>query len=155
MGKLVLYVSRTGTTEKIAKELAKRFNADLIQIIPEREYGSYFNALMRVIKEKVANEQASSGTEYRNFTGFDTVFVGFPIWAGDIPTFLQDFLQNSEFGGVTLVPFATSRITGISQACVTLKKLCPGAKIKSPYVYNKKTEDEYANWIVNLVNNLP
>ena len=150
MKKLVLYVSRTGTTEKIAKELSTKFDADLIKILPEKEYGSYFNALMRVIIEKVVNEQAASGTPYRDFSGYDVVFVGFPIWAGDMPTFLQDFLQNSTFGGTKIIPFATSMISGIETAEKTLKRVCPGSTIIEPYVCNKKTMNQYPNWMMRL-----
>ena len=150
MGKLVLFVSRTGNTEKIASELSKQFEADLIRVVPEREYGSYFNALMRVIKEKVANEQAASGTPYRDFSGYDTVFIGFPIWACDMPTFLQDFLQNSDFGGTNVVPFATSMVSGIETAVKTLKRQCPGIKIIEPYVCNRRTVEYYPNWILSL-----
>ena len=150
MGKLVMYVSRTGNTEKIAKDLAKIFDADLVQIVPQKEYGSYFNALMRVIKEKVVNEQAASGTPYRDFSGYDAVFIGFPIWAGDLPTFLQDFLQNSDFGGTNVIPFATSMISGYDTAVKTIKRLCPGVRVVEPYVCNRKTVDYYPSWILSL-----
>ena len=150
MKKIVLYVSRTGTTEKIAKDLAGHFDADIIKVLPEKEYGSYPVALARVIKEKMLNEQAASGSYYRNFSKYDLVFVGFPIWANDIPTYFQDFLQNSDLGGTSVVPFATSKISGIDNAVKTLRKLCPGVKILEPYVYSWRTEKYYPGWIMRL-----
>ena len=150
MNKIVLYASHTGKTEKIAKELALTFKADVVKVLPEREYGSYFSALIRVLKEKILNEQASAGTSYRNLSKYDAILIGFPVWEGDIPTYLQDFLQNCDLGGALVIPFATSGISGIKRAVKTLKKLCPGIKIAEPFVYNIRTVKYYPGWVMRL-----
>lgn len=148
--RVVLYASRTGTTQKIAQDLANRFEADLIKVFPQKDYGSFANAIMRVAKEKATNEQATSGTEFCDYSDYEIIFLGFPIWAGDVPTYFQDHILNSEFGGTTIVPFATSAFSSMANSIRTIKQLCPGSRIMYPFLYNRKTANQYPGWLYKL-----
>ena len=147
MKNIVVYASRTGTTEKMAKEVAKHLGAELMKVEPKETYGKFASALTRVAKEKARNEQAASLTPYRDFSGYDNVLIGFPIWAGDVPTYLQDFIQNSTLGGAAVIPFATSAISGIRKADRTIRLLCPGSKVENPFVSNPRTVSRFPAWI--------
>ena len=50
MNAIILYYSKSGTTEKPAERICKDLRCGKIRIEPEQEYGSYFSAIARVTK---------------------------------------------------------------------------------------------------------
>ena len=150
MNCFVVYTSKIGMTGKIARELSRKFSADMLKVEPKEPYGGFVASVARVAREKARNEQAASGTPYRDFSEYDVVFVGFPIWAGDIPTYMQDFLQNSDFGGTVVIPFASSAFESIERAEKTIRTLCPGARIENAYVSNPRTVNRFPAWLTRL-----
>lgn len=40
-----------------------------------------------------------------NWDDYDTVFIGYPIWWGDMPQALYTFLGEYDFSGKTIIPF--------------------------------------------------
>jgi len=46
-------------------------------------------------------------------SGYDVVFVGYPIWWGVAPRIVDSFLEKHEFSGKTIVPFCTSGGSGV------------------------------------------
>ncbi len=150
MNTIIVYASKTGTTEKIARELSRRFSAEMLKVEPKVPYGGSAAEVARVAKEKARNEQAACGTPYRDFSDYDAVFVGFPLWAGDVPTYMQDFLQNSILGGAIVVPFSSSAFEGIGRAEKTIKMLCPGARVENAFASNPRTVNRFPAWLTHL-----
>lgn len=60
--------------------------------------------------------------------GYDTVFVGFPIWWYVAPTIVKTFLESYDFSGKTVIPFATSGGSGMGRTVDVLKGVCPVAR---------------------------
>ncbi|NCB92561.1 MAG: hypothetical protein EOM40_08305 [Clostridia bacterium] len=42
-----------------------------------------------------------------DMAGYDTIFVGFPIWATDVPQAVLSFLNQYDLSGKTVIPFCT------------------------------------------------
>ena len=59
-------------------------------------------------------------------SGYDTVFLGFPIWWYVEPRIVDAFLESGDFTGKTLLPFATSGGSGIGGAEKNLRAQYPG-----------------------------
>lgn len=49
-----------------------------------------------------------------DMTKYDTVFLGYPIWWGDLPMPVYTFLEAEKFTGKTILPFCTHEGSGIS-----------------------------------------
>ena len=47
-------------------------------------------------------------TEVPDMAGYDTIFLGFPIWWYREPAIIDTFLESADFTGKTIIPFATS-----------------------------------------------
>ena len=56
--------------------------------------------------------------------GYDTVFVGFPIWWYQAPRIIQTFLESADFSGKTVIPFATSGGSGMGKTVELLRPSC-------------------------------
>ena len=52
----VIYYSKAGTTKKIAEKIAATFNADLYFVEPEKAYGSYISAVIRLPGRRLAKK---------------------------------------------------------------------------------------------------
>ena len=97
--KLVAYFSATGTTKKIAVNLAKEEGADLLEMGDP-------NCHPAVI------------SKVEDMGQYDEVILGFPIWWGREPSIVDTFLKQYDFSGKTIVPFCTSGGSGLGHATV-------------------------------------
>ena len=58
----VVYYSRSGVTKKIAEKIQAKFHADMIFVEPEKKYGSFPSAIIRVIREKKGKKAPAAKT---------------------------------------------------------------------------------------------
>lgn len=147
MKPMILYYSKSGTTEKLAKRIQKDLDCDMVKIEPEKAYGNYLSAILRFLKENAKGAAPKARTGIPNLQAYDAVFVGYPIWGSDIPPFFADFLRNCGLSGKTVVPFATSGSTGIERSTGTLRGICPDASIVHPLHMGLIKRDNYDDWL--------
>lgn len=131
---LVAYFSASGTTARVAKDLAKAAGADLYEIRPETPYtradlnwqdkNSRSSLEMRDKKSRPALADRDA-----NIAEYDTVFVGFPIWWYVAPTIINSFLEAYDFSDKKIVLFATSGGSGFGKAVTGLQPSAPDAVI--------------------------
>lgn len=134
MKKLVAYFSATGTTEKLAKNLAKVAGADLFEIQPKQPYTDadldWTNPLSRsTVEMKDMSSRPAVANRVANMQEYDTIFVGFPIWWYVAPTIINTFLEQYNLTGKTVVPFATSGSSGMGKTNQMLAVSAKGANL--------------------------
>ena len=83
--KLVAYFSASGTTARVAKNLAKAADADLYEIKPAVPYTrADLNWMDKQSRSSVEMSDKSSRPALAdttvNISAYDTIFIGFPIW---------------------------------------------------------------------------
>ncbi len=117
---LVAYFSCSGITKNLAKALASIADADLYEIQPEVPYTDADlnwhdpKAQSTVEMENKSSRPAISGG-VAQMEQYETVFVGFPIWWYIAPTIINTFLESYDFSGKTVIPFATSGMSGVGE----------------------------------------
>ena len=121
--KLVAYFSATGTTKKIAVNLAKEEGADLFEITPEKPYTAddldWRNKKSRSnVEMGDPNCHPAVISKVEDMGQYDEVILGFPIWWGREPSIVDTFLKQYDFSGKTIVPFCTSGGSGLGHATV-------------------------------------
>ena len=119
----VVYYSRSGVTKKIAEKIQAKFNADMIFVEPEKAYKSFPGAIIRVIREKKGKKIPAPKEAPADFSAYDTVFIGFPVWAATIPDFLQEYIRQADLAGKRVIPFATAGNNGRDESLAALKAL--------------------------------
>ena len=132
--KLVAYFSATGRTAKAAEKLAEGIGADVYEIRPETAYTrADLNWMNRRSRSSVEMNDKSSRpaiiTGDLDISGYDTVYLGFPIWWYVAPTLINTFLEAYDFAGKRIVLFATSGSSGFGSAAAELEPSAPGAEI--------------------------
>ena len=131
---LVAYFSASGTTARVAKDLAKAAGADLYEIRPETPYTradlNWQDKNSRSSLEmRDKNSRPALADRDANIAEYDTVFVGFPIWWYVAPTIINSFLEAYDFSGKKIVLFATSGGSGFGKAVTGLQPSAPDAVI--------------------------
>lgn len=119
----------------MARRLADSIGADLHEIKPEKPYtDADLNWNNKSSRSSVEMDDKSFrpavANKVENMSQYDTVFVGFPIWWYVAPTIINTFLEQYDLKGKTVVPFATSGMSGMGNTNRELAPSCPGAVLK-------------------------
>jgi len=150
---LVAYFSATGTTEKVAQNLAAVTNADLFEIEPAVAYTAEdLNWQDKQSRSSVEmadkNSRPAIAKKAENIDQYDTVFLGFPIWWYIAPTIINTYLESGDFSGKTIILFATSGGSGFGKAVEFLQPSAPKAIIKEGKILNgNPSQEELAKWV--------
>ena len=134
MKSIVIYFSaETGKTRKVAEELAQKLGADIFEIKPEHPYTAadmkWMNPLARCNKEKLGKKDVPVAGKIENWSEYDTVYLGFPIWYYAAPNVVNTFCKNYDWSGKTLHIFTTSGSSGIGKTDEKLEPYVKGANI--------------------------
>lgn len=143
--KLVAYFSASGVTAKAAKELAAACGADLYEIRPAVPYTradlEWTNKKSRSsleMQDPASRPALADSTA--DIAGHEVIFVGFPIWWYTAPTIGKTFLEAYDFGGKTVVPFATSGGSGLGDTAKALQAAAPSATVAAGRLLNGRQD---------------
>lgn len=151
---LVLYFSATGTTERIAKYISEITNSNIIEIVPQEEYTDsdldYNNNSSRANKEQNDSSSRPKIKNDINITDYDTIYLGYPIWWGDVPKIILTFIENNNLEGKKIIPFCTSGSSGINTSLNTLKSykelnIAQGRRFSS-----SSTKNDVESWLKEI-----
>ena len=155
--KLVAFFSASGTTGKVARTLSEAIGADLFEIKPEVPYTkadlnwqdekarSTVEMRDRTSRPKLADDTV-------NVAGYDTIFLGFPIWWYVAPTIINTFLEQYDFSGKTIILFATSGGSGFGKTVEGLRgSVSETAVLKEGRILNgSPSAQELKDWAKSL-----
>lgn len=149
---LVAYFSATGTTEDVAEKIAAVTGGELHEIAPEQAYTNadldWNNRQSRSSVEMNDPKSRPALKEKKaNMADYDVVYIGFPIWWGVAPHIVNTFIESHDLKGKTLIPFATSGGSGISQAVAALRKAYPDLNWQDGKLLNRADERTIRAWI--------
>ncbi len=150
----VIYFSATGTTKKVAEYIQNTTNSDLIEIIPKEKYTdsdlNYENNNSRANKEQNDSKARPEIKNTINTDNYDIIYLGYPIWWGDVPKIILTFLDNHNLNGKTVIPFCTSGSSPISNSLNTLKNYNSDINwLDGKRFSSNTTQDEISSWIKN------
>jgi len=123
-------VIEEGNTAKLAKVIAEQTGADLFEIVPVVDYPQSYDECLEVA---TAEQREGARPEYvgdiENWDQYDTVFIGYPIWWGEIPNIVYTFMENHDFAGKTVIPFNTHEGSGQSHSQRDIENTLPAATV--------------------------
>lgn len=118
---LVAVFSATGTTKGVAEKIVAVMGADLYEIKPAQEYTSadlnWGNPNSRSsLEQNDPSVRPEIEGEPLSLEGYDTIYIGYPIWWGEEPRVVDTFVESYDFDGITLIPFCTSGGSGVGRS---------------------------------------
>lgn len=154
-------IVQEGNTAKVAKIIAQKTGADLFEIQTVRAYSkSYEKATEEASEEKreKARPKLSADLSQKEIDKYDTIFIGYPIWWGDLPMAVYTFLEGKDLDGKVVAPFCTHEGSGISGTDKTIRKkfkkatVKDGLSIRGSTAQNNRNESEKAvnSWLKEI-----
>lgn len=140
---LVVYFSRTGenynvgnvevgNTAMVASYIKEYLNADSFEIVPVEKYPASYDECTKVASaEKDEQARPEIQNKIDDFDSYDTVFIGYPIWWGDLPMVMYTFLEEYDFNGKNVIPFNTHEGSGDAGTYQTIQSKLPSAKVNT------------------------
>ena len=100
--------TRYGTTEYIANMIAKETGGDLHRIETITPYTEDFDELRDMNHDEMNRNFLTKLKESNiDISAYDTVFIGYHVWATDVPQAVVSFLNEYNLSGKTVIPFCT------------------------------------------------
>lgn len=153
---LVVYFSATGNTEAVAEILAETQGAELYEIVPEDPYTEtdldYNDSSSRAtVEQNDEDARPAISGELPDMDDYDVIYVGFPIWWGDMPKIMYTFFDTCDLSGKTIAPFCTSGSSGISGVAAHIEEMEPSATVTEGLRTSPSgAEEDVAEWIESI-----
>ena len=150
---LVVYFSRSGNTEYVAQEIAKETGADIFKVEPtDDSYQADYNTVVDLAKKELQEgARPPFQGQVENIGQYDTIYIGSPVWWGDMPMILYTFLDKYDLSGKKLAPFVTHEGSGLAQIPQNLQKQVPNAKVVDGLALRgssaRSSADEIKSWV--------
>ena len=155
---IVVYYSGSGNTKRVAGFVADELKADTFEIVPAEPYTDadldWRDKSSRVNKE---HDDASLqdielvSTEVPNWSEYDVVLFGYPIWWREASWVVNNFIKNNDFTGKTVVPFCTSTSSGLGSSGTNLEKMAgTGSWLEGKRFNEKPDESSVREWVRGL-----
>ncbi|MCE9575530.1 MAG: flavodoxin [Deltaproteobacteria bacterium] len=90
---LVVYYSRTGTTARVAEQVARRLDADL-ECIGDRTPRDGWRGWLRCAYEAMRARTGPVSSSGRDPSRYDLVVIGTPIWGGVLATPVRSWIAR-------------------------------------------------------------
>ncbi|MFW6157890.1 MAG: flavodoxin family protein [Planctomycetota bacterium] len=120
---LVVFYSRTGTTDKVAQALAAELGADTEEVIDmKRRRGPLGFAAS--IKDALLKKTTRIKETKHAPSAFNLVLVGTPVWAGSVAPAIRRYLEQNRDGLTRPVFFLTTASTGIEHTFEQMGEIC-------------------------------
>ena len=102
----------------------------------------------RCNKEKIGKKDVPVAAKVENFSEYDIICLGFPIWYWSAPNVINTFCKDYDWTGKKLYIFATSGGSNIGKTADKLMPYVSGAEILNAEVL--KNTEELKNWVSKI-----
>lgn len=122
--------ARYGTTEYVGRMIQEETGGDLYQIQTAEAYPADFDAVVDQNHEEMEEGTLPELVENDlNLDSYDTVFLGYPIWAAHVPQAIFAFLEFYDLSGKQILPFCTHDGYGEGNSYEAIAEAVPEAQV--------------------------
>ena len=147
--------SYKGNVAIMADYIKNATGGDLFSIVTTEYYPTQYRDSTNTAKEEQNdNARPELSSHVENMEDYDTVFLGFPDWWGGLPMPVYTFLEEYDFAGKTIIPFASHEGSGLGNGPSEIAEICPDAQIMDGFVARgtevSSSRDDIEKWIDGL-----
>lgn len=146
-----------GNTEYMAYAIQEAVDGDLFRIETVQQYPLEHEPLVEMAdEEQNGNARPELLNRVENMEQYDTIFLGYPNWWGDMPMPLYTFLEEYDLSGKTIIPFSSHGGSGFSRTESTIAQMQPNASVSENglTVSRNDVADSYEDvfqWAENII----
>ena len=124
----------TGNTKIVADYISEITGADQFEIVTHKYDGMAYTPLIELAKEEARKGELPpyEGTA-PDLSGYDTVFIGGPVWWGTYPQVMFTLFKDINLDGKTVIPFTTHEGSGLASCASDVRKAFPKAKVTGEF----------------------
>ena len=136
---LVVYYSRSGNTEALARMIGNETGADMFRVTTVTPYPEAYRETTEVARaERDNNARPAINGRVENMADYDVVYIGVPNWWSTMPMPMFTFLEQYDLSGKT----------------IDLKKAVPGATVLDALVVSggsaQNAQSDVSAWLKRL-----
>lgn len=152
---LILYFSMSGNTETVANYIHEEIGGDIVKLETVQTYPEDYDELVDYAREEQRdNARPELETAIENIEQYDTIFLGYPNWWGDMPMPIYSFLDQYDLSNKTIAPFITHGGSGLSGTPANIANEEPDAVVTEGLAINgddvDDCQDEVNEWLDEL-----
>lgn len=152
---LILYFSKSGNTETVANYIHEEIGGDIVKLETVQTYPEDYDELVDYAREEQRdNTRPELETTIENIEQYDTIFLGYPNWWGDMPMPIYSFLDQYDLSNKTIAPFITHGGSGLSGTSANIANEEPDAVVTEGLAINgddvDDCQDEVNEWLDEL-----
>ena len=145
-----------GNTQYMAQVIQQATGADLFRIEPAEPYPTDHETMVALAAdEQEQNARPAIQGQVEDLEAYDRIYIGYPIWWGDMPMILYTFFDQYDLSGKTIVPFGTHGGSGFAGTPDTIEQLEPQATVLEGLTISRDQIQDAEQQIVDWVNGLP
>jgi len=123
----------------LPRKYKKQTNSDIFEIVPEVAYSDDYDTVVDDVKKE---QQEKARPKIKNIDEYETIYVGYPNWWGEMPMILYIFFEDYDLSNKTITLFCTSGESGLSDTEKTIQALEPSAPmVKGLYVSKSASKE--------------
>lgn len=151
----VVFFSVTGNTEAVAEKVSAATGAPLLRVLPAEPYTSAdidYNSDCRANREQDSvTDRPALDASVPDVSGYDTIYLGYPIWWGKVPRVMLTFLESVDLSGKTVIPFCTSGSSSISGSLDEVHGAAPSANWQDGQRFDSGvSQQEIDSWVTSF-----
>lgn len=146
---LIVCFSKSGHTKRIAEFISQTINAPIHEITTEKKYPkSYFMTILESRREFKKDERPALTSEpVENFSSYQRIIIGFPIWFFTCPMAIVSWLEQYDFAGKEIYPFCTSGSSNCAKATEKIREVCKSANVHEGIRVKSIDENIISEWL--------
>lgn len=151
-------VVETGNTMKVAEAIRRQTGAEIFDLVPVDPYPEGYEDTLARAQSEMGSDARPELMALPDISGYERIYLGFPIWYGDAPMPFYTALEGLDWSGKQIAPFNTHAGSGDAGMFSKLSNLCVGAtvleglSISGATAQNNpaETSEEVKSWIASL-----
>ncbi len=150
---LIVYFSKTNTTQSVAKSIQELTGADIFEIERKEPYPEAYTPTTEVAE---AEKNANARPELKAYlpdtviAQYETIILGFPIWWHTAPMPVLSFLNYYDLNGKNIITFCTSGGSGIDESTEDIKSNAKGATVTEGRRFSGASDGNIRSWLEEL-----
>lgn len=133
---------RVNNTELLAQMIQQMTGADIFQIQTEQVYPVEHSENSEIAgRQKDEDARPVLTSHVEDMSQYDTIILGYPLWWYTAPMAIRTFLEEYDFAGKQIVPYATSLGADIAESIHDIEGLCPDAVVAEGLLLTNSTSD--------------
>ncbi|TCD53943.1 flavodoxin [Alloscardovia theropitheci] len=137
---IIIYFSRSGSTELLASKVQALSKADVIELTVSENYSpDYGQTVQRANREREEENNPTLNVDIPDLSQYKTVYLGYPIWGMTLAEPVASFLEQygKQLDGKTIAPFSTNGSYGLGSSVERIQSILQsqGSQVKITDAY--------------------